>query len=423
MSPAEPRILLVIYLLLFALNFAVEQLLVALNLHRARACRASPPPEALELMGAQEYERSQRYAAARGRLNLCANAVQAAAALALLLSGGLGAIQRLWQQALPGPGLVELAGILLVFSASLLFGLAGLPFSVYGQFIVEARFGFNRMSPRLFVLDMIKGLALSLALGAPLLYLVFRLVRASSLWWLWAFLAVSAVQLLLVVLYPRLIAPLFNRFTPLPEGEVREQVESLAQRLGFRTSGIFLMDGSRRSTHGNAYFTGLGRARRIVLFDTLLASLSPAEVAAVLAHEIGHQKKLHVPLRLAGTLAAGFVAFWLLGRALSFEPLFRAFGFSAGPGAAPAAAVLLLFYAGPLALVLRPLSSWISRRHEHAADRYAYREAGCGEAFPSALRALARRNLSNPTPHPWASFWFASHPTVLERVRALRAEA
>jgi STE24 endopeptidase len=147
-------------------------------------------------------------------------------------------------------------------------------------------------------------------------------------------------------------------------------------------------------------------------------------VAAVLAHEIGHQKKLHIPLRLAATLLSGFVAFWLLGQALGFAPLFQAFGFTGGVGtsAAPAAVVLLMFFSGPLALPLRPLGSWVSRRQEHAADRYAYRDAGCGESFVEALLALARRNLSNPTPHPWASFYFASHPTVLERVRALRRD-
>jgi STE24 endopeptidase len=420
MALADPRIILGLYLLLFALHFGIEQLLLGLNLRQARACRASPPPEALELMSSEQYERSQRYASARGRLVFWAGTVQAAVALSLLLCGGLGALERLWGRAVPGPESAELTGILLVYSVSLIFAAAALPFSLYGQFVVEARFGFNRMTPGLFVLDLLKGLALSLALGAPLLYLVFRLVRVSPLWWLWAFLAASALQLLLAVLYPRLIAPLFNRFTPLPEGEVREQVESLALRLGFRSRGIFLMDGSRRSSHGNAYFTGLGRARRIVLFDTLLENLSAGQVAAVLAHEIGHQKKLHVPLRLAGTLLAGFAAFWLLGRALQFEPLFRAFGLAGGAGAAPAAVVLLLFFAGPLALPLRPLGSWISRQQERAADRYAYHEAGCGESFVEALLALARGNLANPTPHPWASFYFASHPTVLERVRALR---
>jgi STE24 endopeptidase len=422
MTLPDARTLLEVYFVLFALHFAVEQFLIALNLRQARACRASPPAEAIALLGPEEYDRSQRYAAARGRLALWANTVQAVMALALLLSGGLGALQRLWDRALPGPGLAELAGILLVFSVSLIFAAASLPFSLYGQFAVEARFGFNRMTPRLFVIDLLKGVALSVALGAPLLYLVFRLVRSTALWWLWAFLAASALQLLLAVLYPRVIAPLFNRFTPLPEGEVRVLVEDLAQRLRFRVRAISLIDGSRRSTHGNAYFAGLGRARRIVLFDTLLASLSPAQVAAVLAHEIGHQKKLHVPLRLAGTLLAGLAAFWLLGRALAFEPLFQAFGLSGGAQAAPAAVVLLLFYAGPLALPLRPLGSWLSRRQEHVADRYAYRDAGCGEAFTEALAALARSNLANPTPHPWASFYFASHPTVLERVRALRGE-
>jgi len=417
---AEPRLLLCLYLALFALHFAVEQALLLLNIQRAGANAARPPQEALELLGPQEYRRSQEYARARGGLGLWAGALQAAVALALLLSGALGALQRLWARALPGPRLAELAGVLLVCSVSLLFAAASLPASLYGQFVVERRFGFNRLTPRLFALDALKGLALSLGLGAPLLYLCFHLVASGPLWWLWAFLAASALQVLLLVLYPRLIAPLFNRFTPLPEGEVRAQVEGLALRLGFRTRGIFLMDGSRRSTHGNAYFTGLGRARRIVLFDTLLEALGAAQVAAVLAHEIGHQKKGHVPLRLAASLAAGFVAFWALGQALRFEPLFQAFGLSGGAGAAPAAAVLLLHFSGPLELALRPLASWLSRRQEYAADRYAYREAGCGESFVEALQALSRRNLSNPTPHPWASFWFASHPTVLERVRALR---
>lgn len=428
---AEPRTILGIYLGLFALHFVAEHLLVLLNLRRAKANAGNEgnvPVEALALMSAEEYRRSQEYASARGSLTLWSGTVQAAVALALILAGGLGGLQRLWERIAPGPQFAELAGILLVFSVSLIFSIAELPVSIYGQFSVEARFGFNRLTPRLFVLDQLKGLALSAALGAPLLFLVFRLVRVSPRWWLWAFLAAGGLQLLLAVLYPRLIAPLFNRFTPLPEGEVREQVESLAQRLGFRTRGIFLMDGSKRSSHGNAYFTGLGRARRIVLFDTLLASLSAPQVAAVLAHEIGHQKKLHVPLRLAGMLVGGLAAFWLLDRALVWEPLFRAFGFAAGSGgvgvgeaaAAPAAVVLLLFFAGPLSLVLRPLGSWLSRRQEYAADRYAYREAGCGESFTAALLALARGNLANPTPHPWASFWFASHPTVLERVRALR---
>ncbi|OHD70211.1 MAG: hypothetical protein A2V99_05695 [Spirochaetes bacterium RBG_16_67_19] len=421
---AEPRTILGIYLGLFALHFVAEHLLVLLNLRRAKANAGNEgnvPVEALELMSAGEYRRSQEYASARGSLTLWSGTVQAAVALALILAGGLGRLQRLMERVAPGPQFTELAGILLVFSVSLIFVIAELPVSIYSQFSVEARFGFNRLTPRLFVLDQLKGLALSAALGAPLLFLVFRLVRVSPRWWLWAFLAAGGLQLLLAVLYPRLIAPLFNRFTPLPEGEVREQVESLAQRLGFRTRGIFLMDGSRRSSHGNAYFTGLGGARRIVLFDTLLASLSAPQVAAVLAHEIGHQKKLHVPLRLAGMLVGGLAAFWLLDRALAWEPLFRAFGVGVGAeAAAPAAVVLLLFFAGPLSLVLRPLGSWLSRRQEYAADRYAYREAGCGESFTAALLALARGNLANPTPHPWTSFWFASHPTVLERVRALR---
>jgi STE24 endopeptidase len=407
--------ILAVYLGLFALHFAVEEVLLALNLRHAATCRKKPPEEALALMPAAEYDRSLQYAAARGRLGLASNAVRAALGLALILSGALGALQSLCERAGLGP---ELSGILLVYAVSLIFGLGGLPFSLWSQFRTEARFGFNRMNRRLFVLDLLKALGLSLAIGTPLLYLLFRLARWTPLWWLWAFLAASAVQLLLALLYPRLIAPLFNRFSALPEGPLREQVLALARRLGFRARGIYLMDGSRRSAHGNAYFTGLGRSKRIVLFDTLVHSLSPEQVTAVLAHEIGHEKKRHVPLRLAATLVSGFAAFWLLGKAVGYAPLFRAFGFAAA-GVAPAA-VLLLFFAGPLEVLFRPLASWVSRRQEHAADRFAYRDAGCGEDFAQALAVLSRSNLSNPTPHPAASFYFASHPTVLERIRALR---
>ena len=411
----DPSVIRAIYLGVFALHFAAEQALLALNLRHAASCREKPPADALALLPAAEYDRSLRYAAARGRLGLASNCLQAALALALILSGALGALQSLWSRSPLRP---ELTGIALVYTVSLIFGAGGLPFSLWGQFRIEARFGFNRMTPRMFVLDLVKGLGLSLALGTPLLYLLFFLARRTPLWWLWAFLAASAVQLLLAVLYPRLIAPLFNRFSALPEGPLRDQVLAMAERLGFRTRGIYLMDGSRRSAHGNAYFTGLARSKRIVLFDTLVQSLSPEEVTAVLAHEIGHEKKRHVPLRLAATFVSGLAAAWLLGLAVGFAPLFRAFGF-ASPGAAPAA-VLLMFFAGPLGVMLRPLASWVSRRQEHAADRYAYAEAGCGETFVQALTVLSRSNLSNPTPHPWTSFYFASHPTVLERVRTLR---
>jgi STE24 endopeptidase len=409
------QLILATYLSLLAVQYLLEQILLLLNLRQAWACSRRPPPEALEIMPEAEYRRALEYSRARGWLGLISNTVGTALILALILSGALGRLEAL----IGAISVAELwRAILLVYAVSLLFGLVSLPGSIYAQFVIEARFGFNRTTPRLFLLDLMKGLALSLAVATPLLILLFLLVRATPLWWLWAFVGLSAFQLLMVLLYPRLIAPLFNRFTPLPEGPLKDKIEELARRLRFRTRGIYLMDASRRSEHGNAYFTGLGRSKRIVLFDTLIRSLTPEQAAAVLAHEVGHERKRHTIWRLVLSLLASLAGFWLLHWGLSWNPLFQAFGFTAA--SLPAAVVLLLYFSEPLAMLLKPLASWGSRRQEHAADRFAFREAGCGEAFVEALIGLSRRNLSNPTPHPWASFYFATHPTVVERIRALR---
>jgi len=412
----SPRTIISLYQAQLASKFAVETVLLWLNLRRARECGRRPPPEALEIMPEPEYLRALAYSRARGRLALASLGAESGLMLVLVLSGALGGLQG-WIRGLPVGPLLQ--GVLLVYAVALLFGLAALPFSIGSQFVVGNRFGFTRTTPRLFALDQLKGLLLSLALGTPLLLLLFWLARVSPLWWLWSFAGFAGFQLLLLVLYPRVIAPLFNRFTPLPEGALKKGIEELASRLGFRARGIFVMDGSRRSAHGNAYFTGLGRTKRIVLFDTLVDRLPPEQTAAVLAHEIGHERKRHVLIRLALTLLASLAAFRLLAAALRWGALFQAFGFAAG--GAPELVALLLGFSAPLWLPLRPLASWGSRRQEHAADRFAYREAGCGESFCQALIGLGRNNLANPTPHPWTSFYFGSHPTVLERLRALRA--
>jgi STE24 endopeptidase len=411
-----PGVILAAYLTLLTLQFLLEQLLLVLNLGHTRACGLRPPPEALEVLPEAEYRRALEYSRARGRLGLVSQAVDGVLVLALILTGALGYLETLLRT-LPGGELLH--GVLLVFAVSLVFGLAGLPGFIYARFVIEARFGFNRTTPRLYLLDMLKGLALSLAFATPFLILLFLLVRATPLWWLWSFAVFSAFQFLMLLLYPRLIAPLFNRFTPLAEGPLKDRIDALAERLHFRTRGIYLMDASRRSEHGNAYFTGWGRSRRIVLFDTLVAGLAPEQVAAVLAHEVGHERKRHTLWRLALSILGSLAGFWLLNLALSWDPLFQAFGFAAA--SAPAGVVLLLFFSGPLAMLLKPLASWGSRRQEHAADRYASRDAGCGESFVEALISLSRKNLTNPTPHPWTSFYYASHPTVVERIRALRA--
>jgi STE24 endopeptidase len=220
------------------------------------------------------------------------------------------------------------------------------------------------------------------------------------------------------VLYPKVIAPLFNKFTPMEEGTLKEKILSLAEQLGFKTRGIYLMDGSKRSKHSNAYFSGLGRIKRIVLFDTLVQRFEEDEIAAVLVHEIGHQKLGHILKRLILSLPVGLLSFWIVSLLINYSPLFEAFGFS--DPSPQAALVLIMFLSGPFTFYLKPLFSWWSRRHEFQADRFVQSRTSYGEAFQAALKRLGKENLSNPVPHPLFSFYHYSHPTILERIGALR---
>jgi STE24 endopeptidase len=413
MSPAS---ILTTYLVLLAVAFLFERGLTIANMVHLRRLRPEPPPRALTLMSLEEYRKSVDYTLDRSRLSLVSATLHAAVLVVLILTGWLGNLQQLVSGLSPAIG-GNLAGVVFVYVSSLLLSLVSLPFSVYSQFVIEDRYGFNRMSLRLFVLDMLKGSAVGLVLGTPLLFGLFALVSATPLWWVWAFLGFAAFQFVMVFLYPRVIAPLFNRYTALEEGSLRDRLHRLAEGLGVAAREIYVVDGSRRSAHSNAYFSGFGKARRIVLFDTLIKSLTERQIAAVLAHEIGHQKLHHVVWRIAGSLAGAAVVLWLVSLALGQPALFAAFGFQA-PGA-PAAMVLLVFAAEPLSVLLRAPGSWWSRRQEYAADRFARDAAGCGAELREALAGLSRDNLTNPTPHPWYSFVHYSHPTVLERVRGL----
>jgi STE24 endopeptidase len=252
--------------------------------------------------------------------------------------------------------------------------------------------------------------------------------RAGTLWWLWAFLLVLGFQLLMMVLYPILIAPLFNRFKPMEEGDLKASLLDLASALRFPSQGIFVMDGSRRSTHSNAYFTGFGRFRRIVIFDTLLAQMDPRELKSVLAHEIGHYKLGHIYKHLAVQVLMLFALFWIASLALAWPPLYQAFGFpppapgqqgAAGPGPAVGLFLFLTVFSS-LSLLLAPLSNLLSRRHEYQADAFAVRAVQDAEGMAKALLKLSRKNLSNLTPHPWYSAFHYSHPALAERLAALR---
>lgn len=415
----SPRAIFFLWLGLLVAEQAWLAMLAILNLRHVRRHAAEIPPAFASLVDAGTRARSVAYTLERGRFGIVVSLVSAGLAAAVVSTGVLGRLDDACARLPVGP---YLRGAAFVLAVSICSWVANLPFSLYATFSIEARFGFNRTTPRTFVLDTLKGLALSLAIGVPVLLGLFWFMdRAGALWWVWAFLALTAFELVLNLLYPLVIAPLFNRFTPLAEGALRDRILELARRLGFRTKGIFLMDASRRSRHGNAYFTGLGPVKRIVLFDTLTSTMGDDEVLAVLAHEIGHERLHHVRKSLMLSIALGLAGFWVLSLLVPWTPLYGAFGFSRD--SSHALLVVLSLASGPLTFAVQPLSSLLSRRREHEADRFAVDGTGGAQGMVSALLRLSKDNLSNLTPHPWYSFYHYSHPTDAERVAALEKYA
>jgi STE24 endopeptidase len=414
-----PTAIFVLWLFLFAVEQAWLWLLAGLNLRHVQRHAAEIPPAFAGVVDPDTRARSVAYSLAHGRFGLLASLVSAAVTVAVVATGLLGLLDAACARLPLGP---YLRGAIFLFAVSLGSWLAGLPFALYATFAIEARFGFNRTTPKIFALDTLKSLAVSVAIGLPVLLGLFWFMdRAGRWWWVWAFLALTAFQLVMTLLYPLVIAPLFNKFTPLPEGTLRDRILALAGRLAFRTKGIFVMDASRRSRHGNAYFTGLGPVKRIVLFDTLVSTMSEDEVLAVLAHEIGHERRHHVQKGLVLSIVLGLAGFWLLSLVVPWEALYRAFGF--GNASSHAILVVLALASGPVTFAFRPLFSLWSRRHEREADRFAVDATGGAGAMVSALVRLSKDNLSNLTPHPLYSFYHYSHPTVAERVADLEAYA
>jgi STE24 endopeptidase len=407
------RWVLATFLGFFVLQYAIETALLVANLRHVS--RASGIPAALaDRLDEESARRSRAYTLVNGRFALVRGALGAALTLAVLLSGVLPALDR----ALAGAGLsgahlfVAYLGLLAAAGA-----LVSFPFAAWRTFVIEARFGFNRTTPRTWLLDRAKALGVEAGLGIPLLYAVYAFMRfTGSAWWIWLFVFLAAYQVFMLWLYPTLIEPLFNRFDPLPDGPLRERLVAVAEAAGFAHRGLFVMDASRRSSHSNAYFNGLFRPR-IVLFDTLVAGMGADEAASVLAHEIGHYRAGHVRRRLALALVLLLVSLWILSLLVSWPPLHAAFGFDAPT--LHGAVALLALAGGAFVFWLQPLAARLSRRHEYEADRYAVRIARAPEALKSALVRLNRENLSNLHPHPWYSAWHYSHPTLLERLAAI----
>lgn len=402
---------------LILLRLGAQLALEALNRAEALRHAAARPAALAGVMDDATYARSVDYTLAKSRFSSVEAGWEVAVLITVLFSGVLPWLWTKFNGLAPG---AAWSGALFLVGTLLLLGLPNLPFAWWAQFRLEARFGFNKSTLALWITDQFKSVLLGLAIGFPLAWALLALVgRVGAYWWMWGFALLFGFQLLMIVLYPKLILPLFNKLAPLPEGETRSRLLALSERTGFRAQTIEVMDGSKRSGHSNAFFTGFGRFRRIVLFDTLVAQLAQDELEAVLAHEIGHYKRGHVPKRLLTVGLMQFGAFAVIAW-LSHAPWFNAaFGF---PAAATAATFLLFGLLGSLVTFwFSPIGNRVSRKHEYEADAFA-KDAMRGAApLIGALRKLSQKNLANLTPHRLYSAVYYSHPTLVEREKALQS--
>jgi STE24 endopeptidase len=417
----EPSTVSLVFALALLLSLAAKLWLATRQMRHVARHRDAVPVAFAGTVTPQAHRRAADYTLAKGRFGLLAAAFGTLVVLGWTLLGGLDLLNQ-WLLGTLQPRFGDMAYQLGLLAAFALIGAAlDLPFELVSTFRIEQRFGFNRITPRLFVTDLLKNTLVGAAIGLPLAALILWLMGAAgSLWWLWAWGAWMAFNLVLLVLYPTVIAPLFNKFEPLADAELKVRVQSLMQRCGFAAKGLFVMDGSRRSAHANAYFTGLGAAKRVVFFDTLLQRLSPGEVEAVLAHELGHFSHRHVQKRIAGIFGFSLLALALLGW-LSTQA-----GFYAGLGVAPNIGVpndalaLLLFMLAlpPFGFFVAPLMAHFSRRHEFEADAYACAQAS-GHDLANALLKLHEDNAATLTPDPVYVRFYYSHPPASERLAAL----
>jgi STE24 endopeptidase len=383
----------------------------AVSAHRDRV-----PDLFAQRIGLPDQQRAADYTVARVHAGQWATLFEALIKLALTLGGGLALLGALVARiGWPEPW----GGTLTVLAVFLLLGVLGLPFTLWRTFRIEARFGFNRISPALFAVDLAKQALLGLVLGAPLvLSTIYLMEKAGRWWWAWAWLVWMGVSLALTWAAPRFIAPLFNKFSELTDNALRERVERLLERCGFKAGGgVFVMDGSRRSAHGNAYFTGIGRNKRIVFFDTLLARIDGEELEAVLAHELGHFRLHHVRQRLVVSSVSLLAGLALLGWLAARPDFYSALGV---PSGSPAMALVLFVVVVPVfTFFATPLEAWWSRRHEREADDFAVAHAN-PERLAAALVKLYRDNASTLTPDAVHSAFYDSHPPALERIGRLQ---
>lgn len=411
--------LLITFLFFFFIHELWETLLNLLNQREIKKNKFQVPEFYQQSVDLKTYQKSIEYNLSKLNFSLISGWISNLILLALIFSGFFSHIETFLQHYLSDQSL-SFAVIYCMLIAALL-SFTSIPTSLYSQFVIEEKFGFNKMTFALWLKDLFKGLLLSLLLGLPVLYALFWFYqKTGNTWWVWAFLSLFAFQLILAAIYPTFIAPLFNKFIPLEEGSLKEAIFAIAKKINFKMSGIFTLDGSKRSTHSNAYFAGIGKFRRIVLFDTLRQQMNEAEIISVLAHEMGHNKKKHILKQLfLGFILTG-TGFFALAKLMEWPAVYTAF--QAGSPAVYKALILFSLFSGHFTFMLTPLSNYLSRKYEYEADAFSVEVTGDKQNMENALLKLSKENLSNLTPHPWYSFYYYSHPTTLERVDAIEGK-
>ncbi|MCE9640689.1 MAG: M48 family metallopeptidase, partial [Betaproteobacteria bacterium] len=374
------------------------------------------PAEFSSDISVDAHHKAADYSCAKTRLGLFTTVFECALILVLTFGGGLQWLQEVTAGWL-APGVARGVALLVLLGA--ITSLLDLPVAWYSTFSIEQRFGFNKMTPLMFIADTLKNAALAAALGIPLIACILWVMeRAGDLWWLYAWLIWVTFNLVVLTVYPIWIAPLFNKFAPLDDAQLKQRIESLLERCGFKAQGLMVMDGSRRSSHGNAYFTGFGKSKRIVFFDTLLARLAPSEIEAVLAHELGHFKLRHVIKRIVWIFTASLAFLWLLAQLMN-QAWFYA-GLNVQTPSTAMALVLFFLVLPQFTFLLHPLTSFYSRKHEFEADHYAAQHASVADLI-SALVKLYKDNAATLTPDPLHSMFYDSHPPATLRIARLQA--
>jgi STE24 endopeptidase len=411
--------IVILYITLLSAEFLFSLLLQFLNLHKLKQAQISGPYA--EEWVREHYDRelfstALVYNRDRTVFSILALTINIILIFWLVLWGIPGIFEDFFIHLFDS---FYIVGIGTVFSTAFLITVPGIALRAYSVFVIEERHGFNRMNCRLFIQDIVKSGFLTLILALPLSFAILWRVRSlGPMWWLYSFMLTALLQLLIVFVFPVLIAPLFYRFTPLEDGPLKERLQVLTDRTGFIFKSIQVIDGSRRSAHSNAFFSGFGSSRRIALFDTLMDSLSNEQIEAVVAHELGHAALRHTIRQVVSSLFILFGAFALLGQMLNWDGLFPVFGFQSA--SVYALLVIVLFFSSPVTFWLSPLSSFFSRRREYAADAFAQEYCGDYRPLADGLVKLHQNNKSNPVPHPLYSFFHFSHPTVPERIAAMK---